>query len=97
MGKGGSWSGNRSSLSPSGLHYKGKRILDATADALLAMGIGDATEIVIGGGSAGALGVYLQADYWRQKLDPHHDKKVAAVPDCGFFQDWRNNRCASKC
>ena len=89
---GGSWSGNRTSLSPSGLHYKGKSILRATARALLAMGIGEASEIVIGGGSAGALGVYLQADYWLNLLDPAGSvKKVAAVPDCGFFQDWRNN------
>ena len=89
---GGSWSGNRSSLSPSGLHYKGKSILRATARALLAMGIGEASEIVIGGGSAGALGVYLQSDYWLSLLNPRGTvKKVAAVPDCGFFQDWRNN------
>ena len=56
---GGSWSGNRSSPSPSGLHYRGRHIVDATVLALLAIpgGIGDATEIVIGGGSAGALGV----------------------------------------
>ena len=88
---GGSWSGNRSSLSPSGLHYRGKAIVDATVRALRGLGIGTATEIVIGGGSAGALGVYLQADYWLAQLDPKHDKKVAAVPDCGFFQDWKNN------
>jgi hypothetical protein len=90
---GGSWSGNRSSLSPSGLHYKGKRILDATAKALLQMGIADATEIVIGGGSAGALGVYLQSDYWLKILKQGGAKpnKTAAVADCGFFQDWRNN------
>jgi len=56
---GGSWSGNRSSLSPSGLHYSGKSILRATVAALQKLGIDDATEIVIGGGSAGALGVYL--------------------------------------
>eukprot|EP01052_Picozoa_sp_SAG31_P020143 SAG31_NODE_1502_length_8080_cov_131.725849_1_plen_347_part_00 len=89
---GGSWSGNRSSPSPSGLFYRGKHILRATAEALLDMGIGDASEIVIGGGSAGALGVYLQADYWLSLLNPTGKvKKVAAVPDCGFFQDWKEN------
>lgn len=89
---GGSWSGNRTSLSPSGLHYKGKTIVDATIRALRqSTAIETATEIVIGGGSAGALGVYLQADYWLKQLNPKNDKKVAAVADCGFFQDWRNN------
>ena len=73
---GGSWSGNRSSLSPSGLHYKGRAIVDATVAALQALGIGEATEIVIGGGSAGALGVYLQADRWLSMLDPSGEKKT---------------------
>jgi len=55
-----SWSGNRSTPSTSGLHYRGQAIVDATARALHGMGIGVATEVVVGGGSAGALGVYLQ-------------------------------------
>jgi hypothetical protein len=39
------------------LHYRGRAILDATAAALLTLGVSDATEVVVGGGSAGALGV----------------------------------------
>eukprot|EP00935_MAST-01C_sp_MAST-1C-sp1_P000480 g480.t1 len=51
------------------------------------MGIGNATDVVIGGGSAGALAVYLHADYYRSRIDPQHKKKFVAVPDCGFFMD----------
>eukprot|EP01051_Picozoa_sp_SAG22_P019963 SAG22_NODE_3862_length_1494_cov_1.588530_2_plen_71_part_00 len=60
--------------------------MDHAVKALRALGVGDATEIVIGGGSAGALGVYLQADYWLGQLRTPSVTKVAAVPDCGFFQ-----------
>lgn len=95
---GGSWSGNRSdesgvALRPGAtpLYYRGRAILDATASALGKLGITNATEIVIGGGSAGALGVYLQLDHWNRTLNPNQDKRVVGLPDCGFFQDWDNN------
>lgn len=69
------------------LHYRGRAILDAVASTLTTLGIADATEVVIGGGSAGALGVYLNLDHWNRTLNPSGDKRVVGLPDCGFFQD----------
>lgn len=62
-------------------------ILDSVIDSLLTMGIANATDIVIGGGSAGALAVYLHADHYNSRLNPTGEKTVVAVPDCGFFMD----------
>jgi hypothetical protein len=97
---GGSFSGNRSApVNTSGvatrtnmgssppLYYRGRSILDSVIDALLGMGVGNATDVVIGGGSAGALAVYLHADHYRARLDPLHEKKFVALADCGFFMD----------
>jgi hypothetical protein len=45
------------------VYYRGKRIHDATVAALLANeGLASATDVLYGGGSAGALAVYLHAD-----------------------------------
>ena len=49
-------------------------------DELLDRGIANATDIVIGGGSAGALGVYLNVDHYRERLDPAGVKKFSALP-----------------
>ena len=46
------------------LHFRGKENLDALLTALLhTEGLDTATEVVINGGSAGGLAVYLHADY----------------------------------
>lgn len=42
---------------------------------------------MIGGGSAGALSVYLNVEQYAARLNPTGSKRMAAVPDCGFFQD----------
>lgn len=42
---------------------------------------------MVGGGSAGALGVYLNADHYRERLDPKGVMKFSALPDGGFFMD----------
>ena len=80
---GGSWTGSQSakrSVGGTPLHYRGRAILDAIVDELLGRGIANATDIVIGGGSAGALGVYLNVDHYRQRLDPAGTKKFSALP-----------------
>lgn len=59
------------------LHYRGRAILDATAAALLTLGVSDATEIVVGGGSAGALGVCVLLS-----LEPNTlDSKITSSQD----------------
>ena len=68
------------------LHFRGKRNLDALLTALLTKhGMSSATEVVISGGSAGALAVYLHADAIRTRLPA--SAKVVALPDDGFFLD----------
>ena len=79
---GGSWTGNRSDPVDVGgttLYYRGRAILDAVVDALLSSpfpaasglrrSITDATDVVIGGGSAGALGVYLNVEHYARPVD----------------------------
>jgi hypothetical protein len=69
------------------IYYRGKRIHDATVAALLAHeGLAAATDVVYGGGSAGALAVFLHADDWAARLP--RGAKFVAVPDSGFFLDY---------
>ena len=64
--------------------YRGHRILRAVIAAVLAdTGLAAATEVVVGGCSAGGLSTYLHADEWRAALPPA--AKVVALPDSGFF------------
>ncbi len=86
---GASWTGsNVSTTTHKGkqLHFRGKNNLDALIEDLLSnKGMNRATEVVISGGSAGALAVYLHADAIRAKLPT--SAKVVALPDDGFFMD----------
>ena len=69
------------------IYYRGKRIHDATVAALLEHeGLAAATDVVYGGGSAGALAVYLHADDWAARLPAA--AKVVAVPDSGLFLNY---------
>ena len=71
------------------IYYRGKRVLDALIeDWLLKEGMGDATEVVMSGTSAGGLTTYLHAPYFRTRLSP--STKLFAVPDAGFFLDLPN-------
>jgi hypothetical protein len=86
---GASWTGSNSTPTVhkgKQLHFRGKQNLDALLHDLLAnKGMGLATEVVISGGSAGALAVYLHADAIRSRLP--ETVKVVALPDDGFFMD----------
>jgi len=83
---GASWTGrNTSTTMHKGkqLHFRGKDNLDALIEDLLTnKGMDKATEVVISGGSAGALAVYLHADAIRAKLPK--SAKVVAMPDDGL-------------
>ena len=84
---GASWTGSNDTATVhkgKTLHFKGKNNLDALMTALLTKhGMAKATEVVISGGSAGALAVYLHADAIRAVLPAK--AKVVALPDDGFF------------
>lgn len=86
---GASWTGMNDTITVhkgKPLHFQGKRNLDALmAELLTKHGMSSATEVVISGGSAGALAVYLHADAIRAVLP--FAAKVVALPDDGFFMD----------
>jgi len=66
------------------IFYRGKRIHDATVSALLAReGLSEATDVLLGGGSAGALATFLHADDWAAHIPKA--ARVVAAPDSGFF------------
>jgi len=90
---GASFSGDNSTSGTPGthnLHFRGRRILDATVMQLLKQhGLSTATDVVISGCSAGGLATYLHADHWAQALAEAKVpiERIAALPDSGFFLD----------
>lgn len=73
------------------LTFRGIRNFDATVDRLFEMGIGNATEVVLTGGSAGGLSTFLHADRLAARIhavNPH--AKVRAMPVVGYFLDHAN-------
>ena len=66
--------------------YRGKHILRAVLEELKDLhGLGEATEVVLGGCSAGGLGVYLVCDAVAEYLGP--SIKTRCFADAGFFPD----------
>jgi hypothetical protein len=66
------------------LHFSGSGVLDAMIAQLIANhSLGNATDVVIGGASAGGLSVYLHADRWLHALPS--STRVTAMADSGFF------------
>ena len=53
------------------LYYRGRRILDAVVDDLLAVqGLDAATDFLVNGCSAGGLAVWLHLDYLASRVSP---------------------------
>ena len=66
--------------------YRGRRNLDAMLGYLRdEHSLGAATEVLLGGGSAGGLSAYIHADYIRSGFGP--GVKFKAAPVSGFFLD----------
>ena len=71
----------------SGLHFKGKAILDAVMDHLMtAHDLASAHKVVVSGGSAGASAALYHVDRIAAKL-ALPPGMVVAMPDAGFFLD----------
>ena len=94
---GSSFSGARigaSNASGVPLHYRGRANLAATLDTLAlpdpsrGFGIGNATEVILTGGSAGGLAVFLQVDYVASRLP--NVPRIVGQPDAGLFADLPN-------
>lgn len=94
---GGSFSGRNRTIAERGnrkLHFRGGYILDAIMDTLLQMhGLNTATDVVIGGASAGGLATFLHLDQWRAAIP--ESAFVVGLPDSGFFQDWSASKPVS--
>ena len=67
------------------LYFRGRRVLDAMIDALLANhGLDTAEEVLVSGGSAGGLAAFLHTDYLRSRM-PRSVRRFKSSPVSGFF------------
>jgi len=92
---GGSFTGDAAGVAPGGggapLYYEGLKIRQgAVAELTASFGLDRATDLVVGGGSAGGIAAYLHADFYAAALPP--GARVTAFPDSGFFEDGNNDR-----
>jgi hypothetical protein len=91
---GGSFSGRNMTAAETrgrSLYYRGSYIREAIADTLRSeFGLLNATDVVIGGSSAGGLATYLHVDKWREELPS--TAFVAGLADDGFFLDWNASK-----
>ena len=72
------------------LHFRGLKNREGTVDSLRAyFGFGAATDLVVGGGSAGGLAAFLHVDWYAAQAP---GAKARAVIDSGFFMDGDYNR-----
>ena len=70
------------------LYFRGRDILDASIDALLAAGMSRAKEVILKGCSAGGLAVLLHLDYFAGRVKAANPTiRVVGMPDAGFFMD----------
>eukprot|EP00937_MAST-01D_sp_MAST-1D-sp2_P003607 g3607.t1 len=70
------------------LYFRGARVLGALLDTLRERhGLGDATDVLLSGGSAGGLSTFLHADRVRAYLEAHAPalQRFKAAPVSGFF------------
>lgn len=87
---GASWIGNQAEVSDNGLYYRGWHNLNAVlADLFIKHGLDQATEVIIGGDSAGGLATFYHIDYLRTII---HEKagtdcRVLGMPDSGYWPD----------
>ncbi|CAH3194869.1 unnamed protein product [Porites evermanni] len=69
------------------LYFRGRRILDAVLDEFLRRGINHASEIIVGGRSAGALTAMIHSDYIRKRFQRATNASFRVLSDAGFFVD----------
>ncbi|XP_031561951.1 uncharacterized protein LOC116297794 [Actinia tenebrosa] len=85
---GASYTGNRSHpivVKERMIYFRGKRILSALLDDLLAHGLSHSKKVVFSGTSAGGLAVLLNADYVRSRIPTKVN--VYSLADSGVFLD----------
>lgn len=81
---GSSYTGDIEAVDPNKkVYYRGARVWRAIMDDLLAKGMKNAQNAILGGCSAGGLGAILQCDHFRSLLPS--GAKVKCLSDAGFF------------
>jgi O-palmitoleoyl-L-serine hydrolase len=71
---------------PSEIYFRGRANVIAQLEYLKQyLGLGNATDIIVTGGSAGATTAYLALDFIKNWAEPN--VRVVGAPDAGFFQD----------
>jgi len=86
---GGSFTGDAISNNPT-LYFQGLKIRQGVIASLQASyGFSKATDIVVGGCSAGGLAAYLHVDWWASQAP---NAKTRGLPDSGFFLDGNYSR-----
>lgn len=73
------------------IYFRGKDIMDAVYDTLLAKyQMNEANDVIITGSSAGGLTSILHADHIADKIREknHKNPNIAAIPDAGYFMDY---------
>ncbi|GBG76853.1 hypothetical protein CBR_g23068 [Chara braunii] len=68
------------------IFFRGRRIVDAVVDDLMASGLNKSTHVMIGGCSAGGLSTFLNCDYIRSRLGDNN-AVVKCLSDAGMFLD----------
>ena len=89
---GGSFTGNRDKplkFKDRLLYFRGHRILDVLLDELLRKGLDSASDIIVGGRSAGALTAIIHADYIGSRLRRATNASFRVLSDAGFVLDER--------
>ena len=77
-----------------GLYFAGRYIFDAIVDDLVAKhGLGDATEIILSGDSAGGIGTWYHLDRLAQRFPK---ARVVGAPVAGFYFYVRGRRGAAR-
>jgi len=79
------WKVKPNALNTTQLVFRGVSNLDRTLDALIKnYGLGEATDVILSGGSAGGLSTFLHLDRVAARLP---DAKVVGAPVAGYFTD----------
>eukprot|EP01038_Epipyxis_sp_PR26KG_P004243 gene4243-6022_t len=75
------------------LYFRGKYNRDETIKSLLSLGMLNASEVVIGGCSAGGLGIYLGLDNMQSIMNKANDKIIIrGFSDSGYFMQYSSSK-----
>eukprot|EP00039_Didymoeca_costata_P030503 m.29923 g.29923 ORF g.29923 m.29923 type:complete len:389 (+) comp8151_c0_seq1:117-1283(+) len=71
------------------LYFRGWRVFNAMMDDLTAKGMGEATDAIIAGCSAGGLATYIHCDHFAERF-AGKSTKVRCIADAGYFPDFKS-------